>query len=51
VDTIISHHLNKPPEERFPRSSDSYWNEIYKPYNGTPFAKQDSHLNVFSDMP
>jgi hypothetical protein len=48
VDTIISHHLNKTPEERFPRSSDSYWTEIYSPYGGTPFTKQDRGL--FSDM-
>jgi hypothetical protein len=52
VDTIISQHLNKPPAERFTRSSDGNWNEIYNLYNGTPFTAKDSlPLNVFSDMP
>ena len=50
VDTIVSDHLNRPPEERMPRSNDSYWTEIYKLY-GTPFTAQDSLLNVFSDIP
>jgi hypothetical protein len=51
VDTIISQHLNKPPEKRFTRSSDGKWNEIYNSYGGTPFTKQDSlPSNVFSDL-
>jgi hypothetical protein len=50
VDTIISGHLNKPPEERMPRSNDSYWTDIYNPYNSTPFTTQDSLPGVFSDI-
>jgi len=49
--TIIGQHLNKPPAERLPRSSDSYWTEIYNRYNGTPFSKEDSlPPDVFSDF-
>jgi hypothetical protein len=50
VDTIISHHLNKPAEERFPRSIDSYWTEIYNRFEGTPFTKEDSLPDAFSDL-
>jgi hypothetical protein len=49
VDTIISHHLNKPLAESFPRSTDRDWTEIYDYYNGTPFTTQDTL--PFSDMP
>jgi hypothetical protein len=51
VETIINGHLNKPPEDRFPPSSDSHWTEIFSRYNGTPFTMQDSlPSEVFSDM-
>jgi hypothetical protein len=51
VKTIIDHHLNKSPEDRFPPSSDSRWTEVYSRYNGTPFTTQDSlPSEVFSDM-
>jgi hypothetical protein len=50
VETIITAHRNKSPEERWPPSSDSNWTNIYNSY-GTPFTTQDSLPNVFSDIP
>ena len=50
VETIITTHLNKSPEERFPPSSDSNWTNIYNSY-GTPFTTRDSLPDVFLDMP